>query len=263
MKMSEEEDPDVQDKVWMSEVRELSYDMEDCIDDFMLSVDDKDAKPDGFIEKMKHSLGKLGKMKARRRIGNEIHELKKQITDMACRNQRYKTHQAYASTKNATVDTRSLAIFVHASKLVGIDEPKAEVIKLLIEEDKQAPMQQQPKIVSVVGPGGMGKTTIANQVYQELKGQFKCRAFSSVSRNPNMINILRTILSQVSNQCYGNTEEGSVQQLIMNINQFLLDKRSASTASAGRVRHRCSQPQPPPIANRPTYAIWHEPAAPL
>lgn len=40
-----------------------------------------------------------------------------------------------------------------------------------------------------------------------------------------MINILRTILSQVSNQCYGNTEEGSVQQLIMNINQFLLDKR--------------------------------------
>lgn len=175
-KMSEEEDPDVQDKVWMNEVRELSYDMEDCIDDFMLSVDDKDAKPDGFIEKMKHSLGKLGKMKARRRIGNQIHDLKKQITDVACRNQRYKTHQAYASTKNATVvDPRSLAIFVHASKLVGIDEPKAEIIKLLIEEDKHAPMQQQPKIVSVVGPGGMGKTTIANQVYQELGPSYPCQ----------------------------------------------------------------------------------------
>jgi len=77
LKMSEVEDPDPQDKVWMNEVRELSYDMEDAIDDFMQSVGDKDEKPDGFIEKIKSSLGKLGKMKARRRIGKEIQDLKK------------------------------------------------------------------------------------------------------------------------------------------------------------------------------------------
>lgn len=71
----------------------------------------------------------------------------------------------------------------------------------------------------------MGKTTLANQVYQELNEQFDCQAFISVSRNPDMMNILRTILNGVSNQGYANTEAGSIQQVIININKFLTGKR--------------------------------------
>nr|UBY07480.1 NBS-LRR disease resistance protein [Dasypyrum villosum] len=218
LKMSEEEDPDVQAKVWMNEIRELSYDMEDSINDFMQSVNDGDTKPDGFLEKMKKS---LGKMKARRRIGNEIGDLKKQIIEVAERNARYKAREAFSKAKNTTVDPRALAIFQHASELVGIDEPKAEVIKLLTQG---ASTQEQMKLVSIVGSGGMGKTTLANQVYQDLKGEFKCRAFLSVSRNPDIMNIMRTIFSEVSGQRYADTEAGSIQQLISKIVDFLADK---------------------------------------
>uniref|UniRef100_A0ACD5TAY9 Uncharacterized protein n=1 Tax=Avena sativa TaxID=4498 RepID=A0ACD5TAY9_AVESA len=194
MKMSEEEDPDVQDKVWMNEVRELSYDMEDYIDDFMQSVGEKDTKPEGFMENIKHSLGKWGEIRARRRIGHEVHDLKKQITE-------------------------------HASELVGIDKPKAELIRILTQEDGRASVQQHLKLVSIVGLGGMGKTTLANQVYQHFKGEFECRAFLSVSRNPDMMNIIRIILSEISGQDYAATEAGSTQQLIRKITYFLANKR--------------------------------------
>ncbi|VAI52076.1 unnamed protein product [Triticum turgidum subsp. durum] len=207
LKMSKEEDPDEQDKAWMNEVRELSYDMEDAIDDFMLCVDDKDTKPDGFIDKIKCSLGKLGKMKARRRIGREIQDLKKQIIQVGDRNARYKTRQTFTNTKNATVDPRALSMFEHASKLVGIDEPKHEIIKLLTEE---ASMHEQPKLVSIVGTGGMGKTTLANQVYEDLQENFECRAFISVSRNPDMMNILRIIHSRVSGLRFEDTDAGTL-----------------------------------------------------
>ncbi|XP_037451133.1 disease resistance protein Pik-2-like, partial [Triticum dicoccoides] len=200
LQMSEEEDPSVQDKEWMNEVRKVSYGMEDCIDDFMEHLGDKDTKPDGFMDKIKHSLGKFRKMKNRHRIGNEIQDLKKQIVEVGEKNERYKTRQPFSNNKNAAVDPRALAIFEHASKLVGIDEPKGEVIKLLTDEDGVVQTQRALKVVSVAGSEGMGKTTLANQVYQELKGQFKCRAFVSVSRNPDMMNILRTILSEVSNK---------------------------------------------------------------
>uniref|UniRef100_A0ACD6ALS3 Uncharacterized protein n=1 Tax=Avena sativa TaxID=4498 RepID=A0ACD6ALS3_AVESA len=213
MKMSEEEDPDVQDKVWMND--------EDCIDDFMLSVDDKDTKPDGFMEKIKHS---LGKMKARSRISNEIGDLKKQIIEVGERNASYKTRQALTNTKNLTVDPRALAIFVHVTELVGVDEPKAEIIKMLNQDDARASAQQNLKLVSIVGFGGMGKTTLANQVYQEIHGQFECHAFLSVSRNPNIMNILRTILSEVTRKDYATTEAGSIQQLISKISLYLANR---------------------------------------
>ncbi|KAM3245595.1 hypothetical protein ACQJBY_056744 [Aegilops geniculata] len=231
LKMSDVEDPDAQDKVWMNEVRELSYDMEDAIDDFMQSVGDKDETPDGFIEKIKNSLGKLGKMKARRRVANEIQELKKLTIEVGKRNERYKaredfsrTRDAFSSTNNTIFDSRALAIFEQASKLVGIDQPKAEIMKLFTEEDGRLSAKQL-KLVSIVGCGGSGKTTLANQVYQGLNEEFECKAFVSVSRNPDLKNILRTILSEVSGQCYASTKAGSIQQLIGKITNVLAHKR--------------------------------------
>jgi disease resistance protein RPM1 len=66
-------------------------------------------------------------------------------------------------------------------------------------------------MLSIVGVGGMGKTTLVNQVYQELKAQFECCAFITVSRTPDMMSILRIILSEVSNQRYVDTEAGNTQ----------------------------------------------------
>uniref|UniRef100_A0ACD5ZGL7 Uncharacterized protein n=1 Tax=Avena sativa TaxID=4498 RepID=A0ACD5ZGL7_AVESA len=224
LKMSEEEDPDEQDKVWMNEVRELSYDMEDSIDDFMQGVGDKETKPEGLIEKIKSLVGKFGKIKTRRRIGMNIQYLKKQIIEVGDRNERYRTGVAISNTKNATIDPRALAIFEHASKLVGIDKPKAEIVKLLTDHDGCEEKQQQLKMVSIVGSGGMSKTTLANQVYQDLKGQFQCQVFLSVSRNPDMVKILRTILSEVAQKDYCHTEARDEQQLLSQISNFLVDK---------------------------------------
>nr|XP_015648880.1 disease resistance protein RGA5-like isoform X2 [Oryza sativa Japonica Group] len=198
LKMSEEENPDAQDHAWMMDVRELSYDIEDIIDEFMVRVDDDSANPDGFISKCKNS---LAKMKTRSRIAKAIRDFKSQITKVGDRHARYRTRETVLRTNNRIVDHRALSIFELASNL------------------------QQPKVISIVGFGGLGKTTLAYQVYQELKGKFDCSAFLSVSRNPNMMRILRTILSEVAQRDYALTEDGYEQQLIIKISNFLSNKR--------------------------------------
>uniref|UniRef100_A0ACD6A7Z8 Uncharacterized protein n=1 Tax=Avena sativa TaxID=4498 RepID=A0ACD6A7Z8_AVESA len=218
-KSMEEEDPDIQDKVWMNEVRELSYDIEDSLDDFMVHARDKSAKP-GFMKKIKNLLDKT---KDRRQIAKAIEELKKQVIEASERHKRYVTGESISKVNNLTIDPRALAIFEDVTNLVGIDGPKNELIRLFTQEIICESRQQQTKLISIVGFGGLGKTTLASQVYKELREQYDCHAFVSVSRNPDIVKVLGMILSQVSCRDYSITED--IPHLITRISNFLANKR--------------------------------------
>jgi GTPase SAR1 family protein len=62
-----------------------------------------------------------------------------------------------------------------ATELVGISGPKNELAKRLLEQDCSS--RQQSIIISVVGFGGLGKTTLANSLLQDLKSKFDCHIF--------------------------------------------------------------------------------------
>jgi hypothetical protein len=69
----------------------------------------------------------------------------------------------------------------------------------------------------------LGKTTLAKQVYDTIKGQFSCSAFVSVSRTPDLRKILIHISSGVGFTGY--TQDNGEQQLIDKIRNHLHCKR--------------------------------------
>jgi CO dehydrogenase nickel-insertion accessory protein CooC1 len=52
-------------------------------------------------------------------------------------------------------------------------------------------------VLSVIGFGGVGKTTIATALYRKVSNKFDCRAFVNVSQNYDQEAVLRSILRQV------------------------------------------------------------------
>ena len=119
------------------------------------------------------------------------------------------------------VDPKLPALFEDAERLVGIDGPREEITKLLIEEDGS--LSGQLKVVSIVGFGGLGKTTLANQVHAKIKNEFECSAFVSVPRTPCMPKILKDILSGVGSD--GKEVEDDVEKLVEILRAQLTNKR--------------------------------------
>ena len=65
-----------------------------------------------------------------------------------------------------------LSKYMEVNELVGIDETIDELVKILMGDN--GVRLQQGKIVSIVGFGGLGKTTLANAVYEKIGALFDC-----------------------------------------------------------------------------------------
>ncbi|XP_044327023.1 disease resistance protein Pik-2 isoform X2 [Triticum aestivum] len=230
--------PDIQVKLWAKAVRDLSYDLEDSIDKFMVHIEthgqDNSRSFKGFIDK---SLSLLTKGKIRHKIGIDIKGIKTRIKEVSERRDRCRVDSvAIAKPTGPTIDTLRLsALYRKSTELVGTDQKSVEVVKMLMQGDEVS--NRQLKVVSIVGLGGLGKTTLANAVYEKLKEKFNIQkknqqfdfsaAFVSVSLNPSMEKIFKNLLYQLDKQKYENINEATwgEAQLISEIRAFLRNRR--------------------------------------
>ncbi|CAL5077674.1 unnamed protein product [Urochloa decumbens] len=209
--LADVEELDALNKGWKDRVRELAYDVEDCIDHSMAQLGSAgDAGKGGFFgAKLAR---KLKKTRVSLQIAHQIQELKARVVEESERQKRYKLDGLVGCNSNACrnkVDLRMCALWEETEKLVGLDGPRDEIIRLLMPAEREEP-SQQVRTVSIVGCAGLGKTTLANQVYQKIQGHFKCKAFVSVSQNPHMKDVLMKICSQV-----GATADMAEDELIL------------------------------------------------
>ncbi|XP_044973314.1 disease resistance protein RGA5-like [Hordeum vulgare subsp. vulgare] len=215
---------DEQVRLWASDVKDLSYHMEDVVDRFLVRVEGFEVAPDS--DGLKLLVNKMAtlftKGKTRRRIADAIKDIKEQMQDVTARRDRYRVDGLVVNVAaTRTLDPRLSALYNKVTDLVGIDEPRDELIKRLTDE------KTPTDVVSIAGFGGLGKTTLAKTVYDSLKSQFHCAAFVSLSQNPVITRVLKKMLHQLDQQKYAHINEASWDetQLIDELRMFLSNKR--------------------------------------
>uniref|UniRef100_A0ACD5XUX8 Uncharacterized protein n=1 Tax=Avena sativa TaxID=4498 RepID=A0ACD5XUX8_AVESA len=218
-------------KCLTKEVRELSYDIEDSVDQYEHSAGTKRwiLSPRRKEYKITSRGGKTAwrlweKLKWRLWMANKIREF-------SVRSQEALQHYSLLnhpggngiSSTAASTSTRCDPSFsswhpTPYGEPVGIDAPLKKIEAWLDKNE-----EQKLKVVSVVGSGGVGKTTLANELYRGIGGQFECRAFVRMSRKADVRRILISMLSQV--RPHHTLHTWKVHSLIADIRTHLQDKR--------------------------------------
>nr|CAB3480081.1 unnamed protein product [Digitaria exilis] len=197
---------DEQVRHWADEVKEMSYDAGDIVDAFLVRVVGHQLTEHScFKGLMEKTANLFKKARTRHQIGTAIKKIKAQIQDVADRRDRYKLESVGANSPAPTtpitvVDPRLLSLYKDKKEIVGIQEPMDNITKRL-EASKD-----QLNILSIVGPSGLGKTTLTKAVYDRIQWQeYSLRCFVSVGRNPDVKKVLMEILLQFDKEKYINS----------------------------------------------------------
>ncbi|VAH99285.1 unnamed protein product [Triticum turgidum subsp. durum] len=174
-------------KVWAEQVRDLSYNIEDCLAEFMVHVASQSLSR------------KLMKLKDRHRIAMQIRDLKSRVEEVSSRNTRYNLIEKKQITR--AIDERDSCLEdirnqsannIDEAELVGFSNPKQELIRLVDVNANNGPA----RVVCVVGMGGLGKTTIARKVYESMKN-FSCYAWITVSQSFARMDLLKLMIKEL------------------------------------------------------------------
>ncbi|GJN04851.1 hypothetical protein PR202_ga22426 [Eleusine coracana subsp. coracana] len=109
--------------------------------------------------------------------------------------------------------------------LVGIRRPAKKLIRWITAADRSL------RVITILGPAGIGKTTLATEIYRQLQSQtegrnhFECHVRVQMSRVPDIKNVLEQILVQVSQfPTEVNYEDYDKKELVRHISNKLLEK---------------------------------------
>ncbi|CAL8162433.1 unnamed protein product [Prunus armeniaca] len=185
------------EKAWVASIRDLANDVENIIDEFMhhMYKQQRGGRCPKWLLKTIHFPKNLWYMG---QIAKKLQKIAGTIRAIPERNERY-GGAAAVEGKSTSEDIRrwvqnqaESSLYHKENELVGIEDDKKMLMGWLMNNE------QHQIVVSVVGMGGSGKTTLVARTFtnEVVKKHFECYAWITVSQSYVIEDLLRRLIKE-------------------------------------------------------------------
>ncbi|RVW26064.1 putative disease resistance RPP13-like protein 1 [Vitis vinifera] len=210
-------------KVWLDDLKSLAYDIEDVVDEF-----DTEAKQRSLTEGSQASTSKVRKliptfgaldpraMSFNKKMGEKINKITRELDAIANRRLHLHLTEGVGGVSFGIEERLPTTSLVDESRIHGRDADKEKIIELMLSDE--ATQVDKVSVISIVGMGGIGKTTLAQIIYNDgrVKNRFEKRAWVCVSYDFDVVGITKAILESITKRpCEFKTLE-SLQEKLKN-----------------------------------------------
>ncbi|XP_027336732.1 putative disease resistance protein RGA3 isoform X2 [Abrus precatorius] len=183
---------------WISDFREVLHAADDFLDDLAIEFrrDKRDAAEGKEANKVLLSISSSNQFPLYSEMSDKIKEIQKSFNDVVEDMDKLNLSPSSVLVKQTNSEWRETCSFVLESDIIGRDDSKREIISLLRHPNEN----QKVSVIAILGLGGLGKTTLAQLVYNDLEVQnlFEMRMWVCVSDNFDVKTILKKILESIT-----------------------------------------------------------------
>ncbi|KAM0862272.1 hypothetical protein ACQ4PT_045390 [Festuca glaucescens] len=174
-------------KIWVKQVRDVAYDVEDCLQDFAVRV------------MVRRSWWRIPrKLLHRRRVAKKMKELRAKVEDVSQRNLRYHLIKGSGSKP---ISTEEQSVAIASATKSDIDEvrrqndkAKLALLRLISKKDDGL------KVIAVSGKNTVGlvETSVVKRAYEDprIHKKFECCAWIRLLQPFNLTKFLQSIVRQ-------------------------------------------------------------------
>uniref|UniRef100_A0A8R7NWI7 Disease resistance protein RPM1 n=1 Tax=Triticum urartu TaxID=4572 RepID=A0A8R7NWI7_TRIUA len=205
-------------KVWVKQVRDVAYDVEDTLQEFAVHLE-------------KQSWWRIRRnLLDRRRVAKQMKDLRANVEDVSQRSMRYNLIKGPASKAAMAAEQSNIT----SAALFGIDEArhamkqeksKVELVQLLNEKENDL------RVIAVWGTSAdLGQTSIIRTLYEDpyIKSKFSCRAWVRVIHPLNPKDFVQSLVQQFHAAVGVDAllkMEKTLQELAEEFNRYVNSKR--------------------------------------
>ncbi|XP_078158273.1 disease resistance protein RPP13-like [Carex rostrata] len=192
------------EKHWVKAVRDIAYDIEDVIDNALFLKVPETGNPSKELPRgCVPIVGAAKRMWRKSKKLPALHNFAVEMNDILARIRQIKENrEIFGINSLGEGSGQQMRLPIRPPVLHQIDDP--DVVGFNSDRDNIVNQLldisiKRRSIISIVGPGGLGKTTLTQKVYNsnDVKRHFDVRIWVVISQEFNLIDILRKIIEQV------------------------------------------------------------------